>query len=99
MSRKVCIKWWYIAIFIVLLLVILSPLASTFPDGLEKVAEDGGFIDKAHQPVISVIPDYVLPGPANNAVATVLAGLIGAALLFGIGFGLAYLLRTRRNET
>jgi len=30
--------------------VLLSPLASSSPDGLERVAEDKGFIDAAEAP-------------------------------------------------
>ncbi len=92
------IKWWHIALFIALLLAILSPLASAFPDGLEKVAEDTGLMNKVNHPAFTIIPDYALPGIQNEAVATVLAGIIGTLLLFGIGFGLAYMLRIRKNE-
>ena len=91
-------KWWYGALIPLFLLAILSPLASSFPDGLEKVAEDKGFIGATVAPFFRILPDYMMPGLTNRAAATILAGLLGVLILFGIGYGLAKLLRTK-NET
>jgi len=88
-------KWWHGALILALFLAILSPLASSSPDGLEKVAEGKGFIDTAIQSSYEIIPDYVIPGIANDAVATILAGIIGTLVLFGIGYGLAKLLKAK----
>jgi len=88
-------KWWHGALILALFLAILSPLASSSPDGLEKVAEDKGFIDTALEASYEIIPDYVMPGIANDAVATILAGIIGTLVLFGIGYGLAKLLKAK----
>lgn len=90
-------KWWYGALILALFLAILSPLASSSPDGLERVAEDKGFIERALEPVFNVIPDYMVPGIASETVATILAGVIGTLLLFGVGYGLAQLLKAK-NE-
>ena len=86
-------KWWHGALIFALLLALLSPLASSSPDGLEKVAEDKGFMETAREAIFEVIPDYVMPGVGNEAVATILAGIIGTLILFGIGYGLARLLK------
>jgi len=43
----------------------------------------------------NIIPDYAIPGIANDAVATILAGIIGTLVLFGIGYGLAKLLKAK----
>ena len=75
------------------ILAILSPLASSSPDGLERVAEDKGFIDTALGSSYEIIPDYVMPGVANEAASTILAGIVGTLILFGIGYGLAKLLK------
>ena len=88
-------KWWYGALILALLLAILSPLASSSPDGLERVAEDKGFIGSALDPFFEVVPDYVLPGVTNEALATILAGILGTLVLFGIGYGLAKLLMAK----
>jgi len=86
-------RWWQIGLLIALVLAILSPLASSWPDGLERVAEDYGFLEAAREPLFNVIPDYVFPGVENEALATILAGVIGTLLLFAIGYGLGKLLR------
>lgn len=77
------------------LAVAVSPFASSSPDGLNKVAEDKGFIDKEAPHSIqdgSPIPDYAFPGVKNERVATGLAGFVGTLTVFAIGFGLAALL-------
>ncbi|MBN1374973.1 MAG: PDGLE domain-containing protein [Dehalococcoidia bacterium] len=90
-------KWWIIGLLIAFALALISPIASAFPDGLEKVADDHEFIDKANEPGFSVIPDYSFPGVSNEALATIIAGIIGTLVVFGLGLGLAALLKTR-NE-
>ncbi len=89
-------KWWYGVLILALFLALLSPLASSSPDGLERVAEDKGFMETAREAVFEIIPDYVLPGVGNEAGATILAGIIGTLMLFGIGYGLAHLLKAKR---
>ncbi len=89
-------KWWHGVLILALFLALLSPLASSSPDGLERVAEDKGFMETAREAVFEIIPDYVLPGMGNEAGATILAGIIGTLMLFGIGYGLAQLLKAKR---
>jgi len=56
----------------VALALIISPWASSSPDGLEKVAEDKGFLEQAEEtePIweSSPIPDYAVPGLTEEAV-------------------------------
>ena len=85
-------KRWLVLFFVLALVVaIFSPLASPHPDGLERVAEDQGFIERAQDPWYEVIPDYVFPGISNEAVATILAGLVGTLLVFGLVWGVGKL--------
>ncbi len=92
-------KWWLIALLICLVVAMFSPLASSSPDGLERVAEDNGFIDLAGGTPFQIIADYVFPGIENEAVATIIAGVIGTLLLFGLAYGIAWLLvATRRKK-
>jgi len=84
-------KWWLISLLVCLAVACLSPLASSSPDGLERVAEDKGFIDLAGEAPFQIIADYVFPGIENEALATILAGLIGTLILFGMVYGLAWL--------
>jgi len=75
--------------------IFLSPFASSHPDGLERVAEDKGFLEKGEiKPLFtSPIPDYAWPGIANEGLATGLAGLAGTLIVFLLGYGLALALK------
>ncbi len=90
---------WVVGLVIALALAILSPLASANPDGLEWVAEQKGFLDTAQGAVYNIIPDYVLPGIPNEALATILAGILGVILVLGVAMGIGYLRRNRHQPT
>ncbi len=77
------------------LAVFISPFVSPWPDGLERVAEDKGFIHLSEvQPAISSpIPDYAWPGIGNERLATSIAGLAGTIIIFALGMGLGRLLK------
>lgn len=92
------IKWWHIGLVTSLAVACLSPLASSSPDGLERVAEDKGFINLGQAAPFQIITDYVFPGIENEVLATILAGLIGTAILFGVAYGVAWLLKSRKAQ-
>lgn len=69
---------------VALLIAVLSPLASASPDGLERVAEDKGFIETAKGPPFEIIADYAFPWVANDDMATVLAGLTGVIIVAAV---------------
>jgi cobalt/nickel transport system permease protein len=94
-SAKGGVAVWAFGLAIALALAVFSPLASAHPDGLEWVAGQGGFLDAARQPIYRVIPDYVFPGIPNSALATIVAGIIGTILVFGVAIAVAYLRRGR----
>jgi len=78
-------KWWYGALIAcVFIAAILSPFASPWPDGLERVAEMVGFAAQAEGPatVSAPIPDYVFPGITSEGLATAAAGILGTLLVF-----------------
>jgi cobalt/nickel transport system permease protein len=79
----------------------ISPIASTWPDGLEKVAAALGFLGRAVKTPLfpSPIPDYILPGIASPAWATAVAGGIGTTVVFLVVFVIARLIAPRRRET
>ncbi len=79
-------------------LALLSPLASGNPDGLERVAEDNGFLDRGLDPSYNILPDYTIPG-LEGGVSTILAGLIGVMIIVALGYGIATLLRRRRTAS
>jgi cobalt/nickel transport system permease protein len=89
--------WWLAGLVIALAVALLSPLASDSPDGLERVAEDQGFIDSAEDPPFEIIADYLFPGVKNEDAATILAGIVGTIVVSGIGFALAHLIGSLRR--
>lgn len=90
---------WGAGLLIAIALAIFSPLASAYPDGLEWVAEQQGFRDIAQEPLYNLIPDYIFPGVSNEAVATILAGIIGILIVFSAALGVAYARRQRKADT
>ena len=90
-------KWWLIALAFCLVLATVSPLASSSPDGLEKVAEDKGFIGLAESSPFEAVADYVFPGIENEALATILAGWLGTLVLFGVAYGLGWLIKSKKR--
>jgi cobalt/nickel transport system permease protein len=87
-------RGWVIGgVIISLLVVLLAPLASAFPDGLEWVAEQQGFIDAAQEAPYQILPDYTVPGLGETAVSTILAGIIGAVIVLLITAGVTRALR------
>jgi len=90
-------RWWLIGLSVALLLAVLSPVASKFPDGLDRFAEDHNFVDRASEPAFTVIPDYSFPGVDNDEAATIIAGVLGTLLLFGFVFGLASILKSKHE--
>lgn len=94
-KRGADLRWGLLGLAITLGIVLLSPLASAAPDGLERAAENLGFIDRALNAPYQLIPDYAFPGISSPALATILAGAVGALIVFGLALGLALLLRRR----
>lgn len=62
--------------------MLLAPLASSAPDGLERVAQNLGFADQALPSAAAIAPDYVLPGFAWQPLAVALAGTLGVVAAF-----------------
>jgi len=84
-----------------LLAIFLSPFASSSPDGLERVAEDKGFLEKAEEPGVTIwkhspMPDYAFPGFGHEGLATAMAGLFGTAGVFALTYGLFGLLKKKK---
>ncbi|MCL5075533.1 MAG: PDGLE domain-containing protein [Chloroflexi bacterium] len=92
------LKWWHYGLLLAILVSLFSPLASSWPDGLERVAEEIGFGGATRAPLFQLIPAYAFPGVANPAIATILAGLLGTIILFVLTYALGLLLRRREVD-
>ncbi len=73
--------WVVGGLALTLLVVFLAPLASAAPDGLERVATNLGFIEAAETAPFTLLPDYTIPGLGASPLSTILAGLVGVALV------------------
>jgi hypothetical protein len=78
----------------------VSPQASSEPDGLDKVALDEGFAEAEDAHALEDLPTagYEVRGIDNDRLSTGVAGLIGVAVTFAVGAGLALAVgrKTRR---
>ncbi len=98
-NRRFYVGLVVIGLGIALVIAFLSPLASSDPDGLERVAEDEEFLDEAKEPPYEVISDYLFPGVENENVATVLAGISGVLIVALLAFGIGFVLRKTSKKT
>jgi 4-amino-4-deoxy-L-arabinose transferase-like glycosyltransferase len=91
--------WWLVGLAVAaLVVVVLAPLASADPDGLEAVAGQHGFLEGAQQALYSILPDYSIPGIDDPRISTILSGLLGVGIVFLVMVGLGRLLRRRRKS-
>jgi cobalt/nickel transport protein len=77
-----------------LIAIFLSPFASSDPDGLDRVAQDQKFEDRAIEeapakqlPFHNVFDEYAARG-VPEAIATPIAGLVGTLVTFGLAWGI-----------
>ena len=89
--------WIYAGVIISILAVLISPMASGDPDGLERVAENIGFIDRGLDAPYQLLPDYTVPFLGETALSTVVAGIVGALVVLGIMFLIGSLLKKRES--
>ena len=79
---------------------IVSFYASSNPDGLEKVAQDIGFIEtaKEHTNADGALADYGVKGVENERLSTGLAGVIGVVATGVVSTGLFMLVRRKSGN-
>jgi cobalt/nickel transport protein len=88
----------HIAIIIALIvfLVVFIPLASSDPDGLERVVENFGV--EEHAPLWKgLMPDYTIEAIGDTYFSTLLAGVFGTLLVLIAGFAVEKAL-TQKND-
>ena len=90
--------WIVSGVAISLLAILISPLASGNPDGLEKVASDLGFLGRGLDAPFQILPDYSIPFLGDTAISTVLAGAVGVIVLIGLVVLLGRNLRRQNSD-
>ena len=61
---------------------LITPFASSSPDGLESVAENLGLQET--NGVVLFLDDYGINAINNNFISTVLSGLLGVIVIFAV---------------
>jgi cobalt/nickel transport system permease protein len=94
--------WLVLSLLAVLVVVLLAPFASGYPDGLEWVAEMTGLAEFAQEAPYSFLPDYRLPFAGETPLSTILAGLVGiavvAVVVMSLGRGLVTENRKQKKQ-
>ncbi len=84
------LKNFYLSFFFVALFLagVISFYASSSPDGLEKVAEEIGFIDTAKDSAVANSPlsDYGVVGITNERLSVGISGIIGVIITGIVAF-------------
>ena len=75
----------------------ISPFASSRPDGLEWVAQKYSFLHESAPAFAAVMPDYTIPVISSEMISTGLAGLAGVAICFGIAWITGQTLAARKS--
>jgi len=89
--------WAIGGIVLSLIVVLLVPLASASPDGLERVAIDMNFIHQGQDAPFQILPGYTIPFLGESAVSTILAGVIGVLVVAALAILVVYLFRQRKS--
>ncbi|MFH0771979.1 MAG: PDGLE domain-containing protein [Candidatus Omnitrophota bacterium] len=97
MSGKEILAGLLIALF---LAIFITPFASEWPDGLEKVAEEKGFIKAAEEPLFRApLADYTWPAIKSDKLSASFSGIAGTLMTFFLAYGASYVLNPVRKLT
>jgi cobalt/nickel transport system permease protein len=80
-SNKVT-SFYGLFILLILVLTLITPYASSSPDGLESVAESFGFNEDTG--VVLFLEDYGIENINNNFLSTVLSAVLGIVVIVGL---------------
>ncbi len=89
--------WILAGTLVALAAVLLAPFASGDPDGLERVAEDLGFLEAGLDAPYQILPDYTIPFLGETALSTIVAGIVGALVMLGMMVVIGSLLKKRNT--
>jgi cobalt/nickel transport system permease protein len=83
----------------VVIATVVAQFAAPDPDGLERVAEDTGFVDTAEDHALgsSIFADYATSGVGDETLSLAVAGVVGVTVTLLVGAGLVLAVRDRRR--
>lgn len=79
---------------------VVSQFAVDNPDGLERVAEDTGFISSGSDHALAdfIFADYATAGISNEALSLAVAGVVGTVVTLAVAAGIFLAMRERRTR-
>lgn len=79
---------------------VVSQFAVDEPDGLERVAEDTGFISSGTEHLLSdfIFADYATSGISNGTLSLAVAGVVGTVVTLAVAGGIFLAVRERRGR-
>ena len=85
-------------VLILAALLVLIPFASSEPDGLEKTVETLG-IEETESNYSGLMADYTVENVQNSFASTAIAGIVGFAVVLGLGLVLGKSLNKNNKIT
>jgi len=76
--------WIFAGLAFSLFALLISPYASANPDGLERVAQDLGFLESGQNSPYNLLQDYSIPFFGDTGASTIIAGIVGVVVVFGL---------------
>tara|TARA_B100001057_G_scaffold114052_1_gene112367 strand:- start:108 stop:1043 length:936 start_codon:yes stop_codon:yes gene_type:complete len=73
------VSFYGLFIILILLLSLITPFASSSPDGLESVAEEFGFTQT--EGIVLLLDDYGINAINNNFLSTILSAILGVTVV------------------
>lgn len=79
---------------------VVSQFAVDDPDGLERVAEETGFIDSGREHSLAdfLFADYAFAGISNQTLSLAIAGVVGTLVTLAVAGGIFLAVRERRGH-
>jgi hypothetical protein len=98
-ERGLLARYWWVAGLAVagVIAALAAAFASGDPDGLDSVAIEHGFEAAGQEPGFEILPDYTIPG-LDGTASTIVAGVVGIAIVFALVLLLGRLLARRRHR-
>lgn len=91
-------KWIGLLLLTIVIAFLIAPFASSHPDGLERVAQNHGFQDGAHEGFKwSPFPEYEAEPFSSEILKVGLSGIVGVALMLILLYVLGKFIERRKS--